>query len=76
MLLYSALQQMGLQSSLIAVAASLRTVNEHLHERLLIAILIIVQEAPGHRGSLRLCRQLVELCLVTWYEPAARKGVE
>jgi hypothetical protein len=57
MLLYGALQQMGLQSSFIALAASLRTVNEHLHERFLIAILIIVQQA--RRGSLRLCHQLV-----------------
>ncbi len=49
----------GLQSSLIALAASLRTVNEHLHERFLIAILIIVQQPEAHRGSLLLCHQLV-----------------
>ncbi len=57
MLLYSALQQMRLQSSFVALAALLRTVNEHLHERFLIAILMIVQQA--HRGSLRLCHRLI-----------------
>ena len=53
MLLYSALQQMRLQSAFVALAALLRTVNEHLHERLLFAILMIVQQA--HRGNLLLC---------------------
>ena len=57
MMLYSALQPMRLACSFVALAALLRTVNEHLHERFLLAILIIVQQA--HRGSLRLCRQLV-----------------
>jgi hypothetical protein len=56
MMLYSALQQMRLGYSFVALAALLRTVNEHLHERLLLAILIIVQQA--HRDSLLLCHQL------------------
>ena len=57
MLLYSALQQMRLQSSIRSLAAFLRTVLEHLHERFLLAILAIVQQA--HCGGLRLCHQLV-----------------
>ena len=55
--LYSAIQQMRLQSSIRSLAAFLRTVLEHLHERLLLATLVIVQQA--HCDSLHLCHQLV-----------------
>ena len=51
MLLYSALQQMRLQSSIRPLAAFLRTVLEHLHERFLLATFFVVQQA--HCGSLR-----------------------
>jgi hypothetical protein len=44
MLLYNARQQMRLKSSIVALAAFLRTVLEHLHGRFLLANLIIVQQ--------------------------------